>query len=334
MIKLLAGARLSPGGLHMGHYIGNFLPYHDFEGSKEYCFVIKDTEPILWASKKEKEKVLVGMASDVLSLPFSNSIKVTTTSRIHPHAYDLNSLLLDEISYSTLISTHFKKNDFRSGKTTQSVKNFLFPIDEVLTLLSLNTDFFVSNDDNKRIELFCRDVAKKLNKKLQMDAFKIVSLKSNKNVSRLLGCDYKRMCKANSNIIGFNEPENDLLSKLRTITSRRYFFNAYPEELEKSQEQVENYALPPHYLPFVLLSIFLDAQISEEERRIYSEANSRDLLVEHLFNAVNSHFKITRDKKAELLLDPNGIIRRIENDSLELGETIEKFLQPIKDNLV
>ena len=333
MFSLVGGARLSNGGIHLGHYVGNLLPIMDFAPPIQYIFVIKDTEPLLWPSNESKKITMFDMVSDLLSLPISDSILITTSSTILRNSYFLQAIILDIVSFNTLITTHFKKNELRNQITSTSLKNFLFPVDEVATLLSLKANYFVSNDDNLRIVRFSRDITRKINSLVSTDYFPLPQLRHHRLFPRLIGRNYVRMCKANNNTIRISDSSEMLFEKILQLASWKAYFSQHPLALEKYKESKSNFVFYEDYLPFTYWRIFGDDGLSSEDMLFYSKMENREKLCKDLFEIINSKLHIVRKNKKNLMNNQFLVWDRLEHDSDIVKQTIDNNLKDF-ENLV
>lgn len=330
MIRIVGGARLATGGIHLGHYVGNFLSMLDFDSPKQYIFVIKDTEPVLWPSNEVKGNTLLDMISDVLSLPFSDSILVTTSSRILSSCYSINSIILDIVSFNALVTAHFKKKDLRDQAAVTSVKNFLFPIDEATTLLALRAGYFASNDDNLRIVRFSRDIARKFNAVVHTEFFPLPELKHHKLVPRLAGADYRRMCKAHKNTIRISEDPQVLYERIRQLISWKTYFSINSVALEAYRVDGSKFIFPQDYLPFLYWRIFSDSELTPEDMALYSKVENREKLCQELFERMDDRLQSIRVKKAHLLERQSTVWKRLEEDSEVVRQNIDSTLKDLK----
>ncbi len=327
-MRLTGGARLAGGGLHLGHLVGALLPMLDFSGSYEYTFVIKDTEPLSWKMKAEsnatKPGVLFDMLTDVLSLPFSERIRITTTSRILRHCFHLYSLLLDLVTFNTLVTTHFKKVEFRERALPVSVKNFLFPVDEVAILFALRTDYLVSNDDNLRVVRFARDIGRRLQRYEFGNQITLPELRHHRRTPRLLGFDYRRMCKAHQNTIGVSASSSLLAKQAAQLTSWKYFFSEYVDVLSAYQRDACNFSFPQQYLPFVYVDILTGKPVSEEAVAEYSQIQGREKLAAMLYSTLEELIGPIRERKSQLYADPGEVWERLDRDSAVIQAEVAK----------
>lgn len=315
MIRMLGGARLAKDGIHLGHYVGNFLPIFDFDSPKQYVFVIKDTEPIIWPSNELKKNTFLDMISDVLSLPFSDSILVTTSSVVLRNSYLLQAVVQDIVSFNTLITTHFKKHELRNQVTSTSLKNFLFPVDEAVTLLALKSNYFISNDDNLRMVRFGRDIARKINGLIKIDFFPLPQLKHHNLVPRLIGRNYKRMCKANNNTIRISDEPKILYEKIVQLASWKAYFSQNQIALNEYNLDKSNFVFREDYLPFIYWRIFSNNELKVEDMAFYSKMENRDKLCKDLFEIIDNKLQSIRLDKVRLMNNQSVLWNRVKRDS-------------------
>lgn len=321
-IQLVGGARLATGGLHLGHWFGNIVPRLDFPEDTEYWFVVKDTEPLIWDDPKAKQNALLDICSDVLSVPFSSSLRITTASAIISCCYNLYCHVLDHVTFNGLISAHFNKKAFRGNDDSPSLKNFLFPIDEAVVLLALQANYLVSNDDNQRMICFSRDLTRRINRTSPSLNFPIPELHHNKQAGRLLGFDYRRMCKAHNNTIGLTQDIDTLRASVRKVISMRTFFTKYPDELEKYKNSAHKYFFPDHYLPFIYLRHLANHMLQPADLTLLSIPENQVKLEDLLLNKLDLLISPFRRRKTELLQSPDIIYARLAEDAVRAREII------------
>lgn len=318
---LVGGARLSPGGLHLGHLVGSFLPLLDFADPTEYFFVIKDTEPLVRHDPAVRQQLLIDTVADSLSVPFSDRIMVTTASDILLNSYYLYSHILDVVSYNSLVTAHFRKQQLREQQSQESIKNFLFPIDEAAVLLGLRADYFLSNDDNIRLVRFARDIVRKSKRRGVEAISNLPELRHHSKLSRLLGPGYDRMCKANKNTIRTTEPVAELRQKVHTLTSWKQYFERNADALADFKDSPSRFVFGENYLPFVYLNLFGPEQIDDDKKRYFSDISKRVELEELLFKILNELIDPMRQRKLNLITNKTMIYDRLESD---LGKTIKR----------
>jgi tryptophanyl-tRNA synthetase len=333
IVRLVSSIRLSSGGIHLGHYVGNLLPSQDFTLPKQYIFVIKDTEPVIWEKKEKKWEVLLDMVTDILAIPFADSILLTTSSSILSNSYLLYSVIQDIVTFNRLTNIHFKKDGFRKNEASNSIKNFLYPVDEAATLLALKPNYILANDDNLRSVRFISDIAKKINRLFDVELMPMPRIYHHKYISRLIGYDYRRMCKAHNNTIRVSDEPNVLMKKITQITSRNNYFAKNQKALEAFTLDEINFVFPDDYLPFVFWRVFSSYELSQQEKAYYSKVVNKSILNQKLYDLLDKQLEPIRKKKTFLYNNQSIVLDRLEHDAFEISKIVKSNLHNIENLL-
>lgn len=326
-VRLTASVRLSNGGLHLGHLFGNLLPIGDHAADTRCVFVIKDTEPYHWKSREAKQSALAEMVADVLASPFSDRIKVVVASRLLARAPNLHACVLDATTFNRVRTVHVGIRDVpEAGKPSPSIRNFLYPVDEVTVALALGTTHVCANDDNNRLVHLAKETAKKLSTTTGVHLTRPV-LAHNRLAGRLLGTDYRRMSKASGNAIRIAEEDNTLRAKCVEAASFKQFFDEWPGERERYSALGASYSFPESFLPFYYQRMLCDTSPDEEERRSLSRQGNSPLAA-CMYGALTKLLGPLRESSQRLVRNPKLLLEKLETDSEEIAHEVgEQDLQ-------
>lgn len=249
--NIMSGARLSPGGLHLGHYLGCLSPLAAFPKEKSsYFFVIGDTSPIYRQIDQELHPDFIAMTSDLLSTPFGDRIKVVQKSKIVFEAPVLLHTLHNLVTFQQVLARHPQRAQIRTAETIISIGEFFFILYEILQFLALDVGYVFMNTDNLKFVDFARRVARKFNNKYGKTLYE-PSLKHG-IFPRLLGYNGQKMAKSNKNCIFLAESHEALKKKTNKLivskTILSFLGGAYVPPVALT--------IPDDFLPFTYLRVF------------------------------------------------------------------------------
>lgn len=194
---LVGGCRLSPGGLHLGHYYGSFHGLEQYD-PQNYFFVISDCTD---ASRKSRSSGLIDMLVDLRALaeglPFR--VHIVRESALRDELVPIFIGSLQRCSRSELFQVHPGVAGGTRSKSTGTVDQLLFPIHQASYLIGLDCDLACYNDDNSRFV----DLARRISRRFQHSGMTtgagphLVS----REPPRLLGSDLRRMAKGYGNTL-------------------------------------------------------------------------------------------------------------------------------------
>jgi tryptophanyl-tRNA synthetase len=151
------------------------------------------------------------------------------------------------------------------------------------------------NDDNKRFVDFAQRLAKKINASAEQNLILPPALRHG-NPSRLLGHNYKKMCKANNNCIFLSDEGAVLRKKLDNLSSRRYLFRAYPEVADAYAKLGFSWLAPDSFVPLVFLRIFAP-HLGANEIDGFRSANKQEELRTELRTALGRVLEPIREMR-------------------------------------
>jgi tryptophanyl-tRNA synthetase len=319
-MTLVSGARLSPGGLHLGHFLGCLSPLEQIPPGAHYFFVITDKvtpEQLVCEDDPDFRDIVL----DLLSSPFSERITICRQSEILATAPVLHAVLGHFISLNQLIRVHPKRQEIRAGVKTPSLAEMFFVLDVTCYILALNGTIVLMNDDNSRFVDFARSVARKLNASYGM-LFNLPVLQHGCQ-PRLLGFNYRKMAKANGNAIFVSDDPGVLRAKVRRLFLRRYYL-----KFRKDHAGVGNHFFTSDFLPFQYLRTLRPGDASEQVIASFTAGKmSLEELQNEVFIVLNSILEPMRVARAKISQNAPEITERLEKDrrlTLTVVEGIEQ----------
>jgi tryptophanyl-tRNA synthetase len=276
-LNLMGGARLEPDGLHLGHYLGCLTPLDEFTRGERYFFVIRDRGAAQWSRQAPLAREdLRSMLLDLLSTPYSNRIWPILQSSLQPLYAPLQDVAANLVTLTQMENVHPKKREIKLQNSSIALSDFLFPLESACTYFSLDASYVLMNDDNKRFVAFAQRLAKKLNNWVGYSLMRIPELRHG-SPPRLLGFNYRKMCKANGNCIMLSDADAVLDRKIDNLMSRRFLFKVYPEVAEDYAHLGRSWLFPGHFVPLVLLKAFAKDICSDEVEELRDPRRQKEL---------------------------------------------------------
>lgn len=307
-MTIVTGARLTPGGLHLGHYVGCFSSMTDDDDGA--IFVIGDR-----AAEGQQAALttstLVAMLADIGAL--DGRVRVVLQSHLHASYEELLHRVEAMVTFRQLQATHPAKRRIRAGDFDASVKAFLFPLDSACTYLVLDADVVMMNDDNQRIVALAQRLAKRINGLPSRGVVRVPRLVHGKE-PRIVGYNYKKMSKGNGNAIFFADDDQTLAKKIEDLLSLKYFLRGDPMSRVAYASAPAAFVLPQTYAPFVLLRA-LGYTLDESTRKRLQLVSGRAELRSLLTAAIRSIIVPVRARSTELRNAPTALLAQLEAET-------------------
>lgn len=322
-MNIVSGARLSSGGLHLGHYLGCFqkLKYMSEKYDElNYFFLIADRDIMFNKPEKAINIQLFDMLLDIYAIKNTLNIKnfhVGFESVLLEKSDSIKNLVHKSTTYSQLINANPKCKSIKKNNTSIKIGDFLFPLDETVTALALKADLFFLNDDNIRFATYCNKISKKLNMMLEKEIFPEPKLVSG-NLPRLLGYNYEKVSKGNKNAIFLSEDDETIRSKVDKLFNLKYFFKKFPKERVAFESAMGNYTYryPESYLPFQYIKAFDSKNRYKEiiNSSYYRNPKNRSALYEIIYDIVLDIIAPIREERNKLQGDKYELIHSLKED--------------------
>jgi tryptophanyl-tRNA synthetase len=312
MSNTVSGARVSKGGLHLGHFLGCFQPLIKRSSSvSNSIFVLNDCF--------NSNDQLLDMLGDIYAIRNVYGLKqlrVVLESQLQFWCGSFFDFLLHNVNLAQLNSALPKTTDGTYSGITR-VSDFLFPIKQALSYYVFNADYAFFNDDNTRFVTFADELAKRINNTTNLN-LKITKLITG-DPTRLLGYDYKKMSKGNNNAIFLSDNDNELKQKIYKLCDNSQLFKACPNEQKKFDDGYP-YIYPDFFLPFQYIkALSLDKTIDIEPYKDSTKRKGLRLLLE---NTIKSLIFPIREVHTSFSADE--LLYMLKEDMTTLKEVIEK----------
>jgi tryptophanyl-tRNA synthetase len=328
--NVIAAARLTPGGLHLGHYLGSFDSLSFCETFEEYYFVIEDLHPSQNFIDKFNNEDLKIMVAQLKSL--YPSIKPVLLSDIYRLGV-LDSLVKEYCTDKQLESVHPKRLKIKSGEISLPLSEFLFVFYEVFYLLALDSHSALMNDDNLAFVRFAKKIGAKINKRLNTNSNLTLPSLQTGSISRLKGFDGQRMSKSRNNSIGIFSNKQQLDSELRKVIFGQQ--GAKFLRLDKNNFFVPGvFDIPDDFVVFEYLEIFVeDGDFLTFKSDFKQGKVSVDILFDEIFKGIRNEFEGKRDKFHQNLAEINFLEDTLKSSKLSALSTIEVVEGKLLDGL-
>ncbi len=328
----MGGARLSQGGLHLGHYLGCLTPLEDLLGD-EYFFVIRDRGKTCTLNNLKSNPNIINMVSDLLSTSYANRISIVPQSFLHSRYQLMQDFILDILTLTQLQNAHPRKKRIKNDDTFNiSLKDFLFPVETICTYFSLNAKYILMNDDSLRFVSFAKRVSQKL---ANLNGTPLVVTPTLKHgvVPRLLGYNYQKLSKGHNNCIFLSESDEQLAFKVKQLFLFKYLFVHEPEFKDTYTNSPHNFVLPKSFLPLLYLRAF-GSDVTDGDLERYRNPALQNELENRLLIDLKQLIDPMREKKKYYINNPDECWLAIESGIdkasgvvKEIGERFEVFVE-------
>lgn len=262
-MNLMSGLRLTPGGIHLGHYLGCLTPLDHLNDDILY-FVIRDRGLDIENISSPNYKNLVDILIDLSSTKYAGRINFVLQSKLQVYFAPIFEYIQDIVTLNQLNNVHPQRKKIKNKLAVLSIKDYLFPIESACTYFILDADRILMNDDNMATVKFAYNVSKKISTAFNKQIFTYPVLLHGK-LPRLLGYNYEKVCKANNNAIFLSDSAETLENKLNKFLTFKYLFRKEPYLAEQRSNLREDFIIPDNFLPFQYMRIFSDQPDIEKQ---------------------------------------------------------------------
>ncbi len=331
--NLMSGLRLSPKGLHLGHYLGCLTPLNHYNNDEKLYFVIRDKGADISNPLGQNYRNLLDILIDLSSTQYSNRIMFVLQSKLQPYYTPIISFLQDITTIKQLSNIHPHRKKIKTNSYNLSVRDYLFPIESISTYYILNADRILMNDDNLSVVKFAYSINKKIANILGENIFTSPIL-IHGIYPRLLGYNYEKVSKSNQNAIFLSDDPNILDHKLAKILSFKHLFKLSPQLSIQRSELRENFSLPDSYLPFIYLRIFSTDENIEEKIQQYKLFKNYNLLKNDFYDTMRNFINSIQEKRNSLKNKESMLLEKLYNDTSTAEviskQVLELFMAKIK----
>lgn len=331
-MNIMSGARLSEGGLHLGHYLGCIQPIENFKMEEyNYFFVIRDRgyqmENIIKLNKYNE--CLYDIVAELCAIEniYQYKINIVLQSKLIPTLYNLIDNISSIITLKQIINIHPQAEKIKNNnKVNLKLIDFLFPIESITTYLILDAKYIFMNDDNKRFVIFASDILHKINSryKKNIPAPSLI----HGNLPRLLGYNYKKMSKRNNNCIYLTEDNETLQRKIMKLFDFRFLFEINNDFKEHYLAHRLNYNYPFEFLPIVYLRAFGNF---DDSKQIHGSIH-RNHLFYMLEQVIKNIVQPIKKESKKFRNNPEFLQEKIESGTLN-GMQVANKMKKIYDEI-
>jgi tryptophanyl-tRNA synthetase len=330
--NLMAGCRVSAGGLHLGHYLGCILPLANFPESTQYFFVLRDRpNPGLWRSSAPGSAEILAILADLMATPFGDRIQPVLQSDLYPYYRRLVDYFQAILTVNQLININPYKRALRQGASNMSVGDLMFPIESACTYFVLFAERVLMNDDNERFIKFANHLRKKM---CSAVGFELETLAAPRlchgPLPRIHGFDYRKMSKGNRNCIFLSDSDDVLDAKLSQLMRFKHLFHHKPEFGSQYAMSRDQFRLPDEYLPFEYLRAFSSELVCAEIRERLRTIDSQERLFQLLRRVITEDLvHPIRQRSAYLRAHDEVVWARLKagtNRATEIAERVESAI--------
>jgi tryptophanyl-tRNA synthetase len=309
----------SPGGLHLGHFVGNVEPLIRHQDDMKCFFMFVDMQ--LAQNKTDAlrgEKLLdsmIDMMSQMIQMGV-NPEKVTfgIESEVKQNRICDLILLSNFITRERVLRIPPLKN-----RKVIPLNEIVFPAMEALDFTTTNSSIGFSNRDNKPIFELINEIFAKVNK-IYSTELPHIEL-SHGRVDGLLGPNQKKMSKANNNCIFLSDTEATIKEKVNKMhTDSGRISSTSPGSIEKN-------VVFNHLQAYCDKSLY--SQLSEQYTKgTISDRETKDILSEQIvtfLNEVNKKKPPSRSSLKALLITGSKKITEMNYNPLHLNRVEYTF---------
>lgn len=320
-MNVVSGARVTRGGLHLGHFLGCFQKLITMKDQIDNYFFVLNDKP-----SPTHDADFIMLLTDIYSIKFAYGLDqlhtVLDTDLMLENASFL-SFLRNNVTLPKLLEI-YPKNE-RGTYNGSNVSDFLFPIEQAATYFLFDAAYAFLNDDNLRFVTFAAELAKKVNNLQDQVDIRIPRLMTGR-IPHLCGYNYKKMSKANANTIPLSDSQSDISSKLYKLFDMKTLFQKYPSE-KGNFDRAYPYIFPPEFLPFQYIRAFFDMD-EQFDYDILKDSTKREyfrtIFIEKILDMLSPIWQIRKK------LYPCDVLEFYHLDNQLSRDSVNKELNNIK----
>lgn len=291
-MRILSGIQPS-GALHLGNYFGMMQKMIAHQEQEElFCFIANYHAQTSLSDGKALARGTLEAAASFLALGLDPEKSVFWVQSDLPEVQELTWMLSNFTPMGLLERCHsYKDKVAQGGRPNHGL--FAYPVLMAADILMFQSEKVpVGKDQKQHIEV-ARDVAIKFNNEYG-EVFTIPEPEIDDNVATVPGLDGRKMSKSYGNTIDLFQDDKALRKQVMRIVTD-------PTPIE----EVKN---PDSCNIFQIFSLFLDAAGQEGLRQRYLTPGLRyGDVKQQLFETIRDFFAPYRDKREELLANPDGL---------------------------
>jgi tryptophanyl-tRNA synthetase len=289
----VAGVRPTLGGIHLGHYVGNIRPLEKLSTEAETFFVLSDLN--LLADLENPNNAAddmtstLNMVADIVACGVNpDETRIFLQSQVASDLLPLAILLGGMINVARLERLPALKHIVSQVGQSFRVSTLMFPLLQVLDILSLRASFVCANCDNQTFVELSRELARKFNFRFG-ELFPQPQLVCGR-VPMLVGTDGKKMSKSKENCFFLLDDTDTIHAKVMSMfTDPRRVHADIPGDTENNPVFVYHKLFNP------------DTEMVKDMEEAYRAGSIGDVVVkEALSNALENFIRPIRRQSREL----------------------------------
>ncbi len=322
--RLLSGARLSAGGLHLGHYLGCFSSISRFVGKADACFfIILDRCAYPLGVDIRECHLLSEMVADIVAIQSPIPVYIALESRMHDFIVPIADSLAATVTLTQLQNVHPSKKWIKAGHRNVRIADLLFPIQIAALYAVMNCNYLIANDDSQRFVKFAKTLFHKVHNEHPAFLAKAPTLVHGIE-PRLIGWNYRKMSKGNNNAIFLSDADAVIHTKIEQLFDYRQLRRAFPEKVQLSGA---SFNVPSEFAPFSFLKAFMPER--EDLIAACSEPTKHNLVKSELFNVLSKLIEPIRERRENLLQSPDALHSIVETGTSKAREIADKTSQAL-----
>lgn len=315
MIRILSGIQPS-GSLHLGNFFGmmnKMIAYQEQEDL--FCFIANYHAMTSLADGKKLATGTLEAAANFIALGLDPEKSTFWVQSDVPEVQELTWILSNFTPMGLLERCHSYKD-----KVAQGIKPnhglFAYPVLMTADILLFQSDRVPVGKDQKQHLEVARDISIKFNNEYG-DIFTVPEAEIDDEVATIPGLDGRKMSKSYGNTIDLFLDEKPLRKQIMRIVT-----DPTPVEEPKNPDSCNI---------FQIYRLFLDKQQVEDLRLRYQTPGLRyGDVKQELFETVRDFFAPYREKRKELLADPDNLRRSLSQGADKARSAASKTLQKVR----
>ena len=291
-MRVLSGIQPS-GALHLGNYFGMMQKMIAYQEQEElFCFIANYHAQTSLSDGKALAKGTLEAAASFLALGLDPEKSVFWVQSDLPEVQELTWMLSNFTPMGLLERCHsYKDKVSQGGRPNHGL--FAYPVLMTADILMFQSEKVPVGKDQKQHLEVARDIALKFNNEYG-EVFTLPEPEIDDNVATVPGQDGRKMSKSYGNTIDLFQDDKALRKQVMRIVTD-------PTPVEEAKD-------PATCNIYQIYSLFLDAAGREDLRQRYLTPGLRyGDVKQELFETIRDFFAPYRDKREELLANPESL---------------------------
>lgn len=322
---ILTGDRPT-GPLHIGHYFGSLVERKKAEQTHQLHIMIADVQALTdnWENPEKVRNNVLEVAADNLALGFdTDKTTIFIQSRI-PEIAELtvffsNLVTVNRLKRNPTVKTEIEQKARLFGTDGESVTlGFLgYPVSQAADILSLKATVVPVGEDQLPMIEQTREIAGKFNRLYKTETFPLPEAKLS-NAPRIIGLDGSaKMGKSLNNAVNISDTPEETIKKIKAAKTDSENEIRYDP---KKRPEISNLVL----LYSLVSGIDTETAVAELKGINYGTFKTQ------LAEKINVHFEPIRQKRSEIMKDPDAIFDTLAQGTEKARIEIKKTMQDVR----